>query len=106
VPETRPTPLQRHYINLSVVALVSGVVAISALELGAGLGNPLVKLCVLVGAPILFVTTVDAGVRIWRSAWAWMPVDRVKGLFRLGWIVVVVVGLVSLTVATILVLAA
>jgi len=106
VPETRPTPLQRHYINLSVVALVSGVVAISALELGAGLGNPLVKLCVLVGAPILFVTTIDAGVRIWRSAWAWMPVDRVKGLFRLGWIVVVVVGLVSLTVATILVLAA
>jgi hypothetical protein len=106
VPETRPTPLQRHYINLSVIALICGVVAITALELGAGLGSPLVKLCVLVGAPILFVTTVDAGVRIWRSAWAWMPVDRVKGVFRLCWIVVVVVGLVAIVTASLTVLAA
>ena len=44
-----------------------------------GLGSPLVKLCVLVAAPLLFVTTVDATLRIWRSAWAWMPVDRGKG---------------------------
>jgi hypothetical protein len=106
VPETRPTPLQRHYINLSVIALVAGVVAITALELGAGLGSPLVRLCVLVGAPILFLTTVDAGLRIWRSAWAWMPVDRAKGLFRLCWIVVAIVGLAALGAATVLVLAA
>jgi hypothetical protein len=106
VPEVRPTPLQRHYVNLSVIALLCGVVAITALEFGAGPGSPLVKLCVLIGAPILFATTVDAGLRIWRSAWAWMPVDRAKGLFRLCWIVVAVVGLVALTGATALVLSA
>lgn len=87
VPETAPTPLQPHYVNLSVVALVAGVVAITTLEMGAGLGHPLVKVSVLVGAPPLFVTTADATLRIWRSAWAWMPVDRGKGLFRLAWVV-------------------
>ena len=86
VPEAAPTPLQRQYVNLSVIALVAGVVAISALEMGAGLGHPLVKLSVLVGAPLLFATTADATVRIWRSAWAWMPVDRGRGLFRLSWV--------------------
>ena len=33
VPETRPTPLQDAFIYLSVVVLVCGVVAISALNL-------------------------------------------------------------------------
>jgi hypothetical protein len=86
VPETVPTPLQHHFINLSVVALVAGAIAITALELGAPLGHPLVKLCVLIAAPILLLTTADAAVRIWRSAWAWMPIDRGRGLFRLGWL--------------------
>jgi hypothetical protein len=36
---------------------------------------------VLIGAPLLVITTADAIVRIWRSAWAWMPVDG-KGAFR------------------------
>ncbi len=103
VPETHPTPLQRHYISLSVVALLCGAVAISALELGAPLGSPLVKLCVLVGGPILFATTADAGLRIWRSAWAWMPVDRGRGWFRLSWVVVVVLGLAALVAATVVV---
>ena len=49
VPETRPTPLQPHYINLSVIVLICGAIAITALELGAGFGNPLVKLCVFIG---------------------------------------------------------
>jgi len=35
VPETAPTPLQCHYINLSVVVLFCGAIAITALELGA-----------------------------------------------------------------------
>ena len=87
VPETAPTPLQRHYVSLSVVALVAGVVAITALEMGAGLGHPIVKASVLVAAPLLFLTTADATLRIWRSAWAWMPADRAKGLFRLAWVV-------------------
>lgn len=87
VPEIAPTPLQAHYIGLSVVALICGFIAISALELGAPLGSPLVKLCVLVGAPPLVATTLDATLRIWRSAWAWMPVDRGKAWFRLAWVV-------------------
>ena len=96
VPEVRPTPLQRHYINLSVVALVAGAVAITALNLGAGLGSPLVKLCVIAAAPILLLTTADAGLRIWRSAWAWMPVDRGKGLFRLSWVAATAILLVAI----------
>ncbi len=106
VPETDPTPLQRHYINLSVIALICGAVAITALELGSGLGSPLVKLCVIVGAPILAATTADATLRIWRSAWAWMPVDPGKGLFRLCWVAVTVVLLALLAVATAVVLLA
>ena len=93
VPEVAPTPLQKHYINLSVPVLIAGLIAITALNLGARLGDPLIKLCVLIAAPLLVITTSDAIVRIWRSAWAWMPVDRGKGLFRLAWVAVSVVGL-------------
>lgn len=103
VPETRPTPLQEHYINLSVIALVCGVVAISALELGAGFASPIVRICVLVGAPILLVTTADACLRIWRSAWAWMPVNRGRGLFRLAWVAATLVLIVVLLAASVLV---
>lgn len=106
VPEERPTPLQRHYINLSVVALIAGAVAITALNLGARLGDPLIKLCVGVAAPILFLTTADATVRIWRSAWAWMPVDRGRGLFRLAWVAASVILIAILGLATFVVLAA
>ncbi len=86
VPETAPTPLQRQYVNLSVIALIAGAIGITAVELGMPFGSPLVKLCVLVAAPIIVLTTADAALRIWRSAWAWMPVDRGKGLFRLAWL--------------------
>ena len=106
VPEVAPTPLQRHYINLSVVVLICGAIAITALELGASLGSPLVKLCVLIAAPLLVVTTADAVLRIWRSAWAWMPIDRTKGLFRLAWVAVSAVGLTALVAASIVVLTA
>jgi hypothetical protein len=106
VPEVAPTPLQKHYINLSVVVLICGAIAITALNLGARLGDPLIKLCVVVAAPLLVVTTSDAIVRIWRSAWAWMGVDRGKGLFRLAWVVVSLVGLGALVVAAIAVLLA
>lgn len=106
VPETAPTPLQKHYINLSVVALVAGFVAITALNLGARLGDPLIKLCVLVGAPILLATTADATVRIWRSARAWMPVDRGRAWFRLAWVAATVVLLAAVVVAALVVLTA
>ena len=106
VPEVAPTPLQKHYINLSVPVLICGAIAITALELGARLGDPLVKLCVLIAAPLLTITTVDATVRIWRSAWAWMPVDRNKGLFRLAWVVVSLIFLVLIGAASAVVLTA
>ena len=106
VPETAPTPLQRHYINLSVIVLICGAIAISALELGVSLGSPLVKLCVIIATPLLLLTTADAVLRIWRSAWAWMPVDRGRGLFRLAWVAVSVVGLTALTLAAIVVILA
>jgi hypothetical protein len=106
VPEVAPTPLQRHYVMLSVVVLVCGAIAITALELGVPLGSPLVKLCVLIALPLLVITTADAVVRIWRSAWAWMAVDRTKGLFRLAWVAVSVVGLVALVAGGCIVLLA
>lgn len=106
VPEVAPTPLQKHYINLSVVVLICGAVAITALNLGAHLGDPLIKLCVIVATPLLVVTTADAIVRIWRSAWAWMAVDRGRAWFRLAWVAVSLVGLAALIGAAIVVLLA
>ena len=106
VPETAPTPLQKHYVLLSVPVLILGAIAITALEIGTPLGSPLIKICVLIAAPLLVLTTADAVVRIWRSAWAWMPVDRTKGLFRLAWVATSLVGLAGLiAAATIAVLA-
>lgn len=106
VPEIAPTPLQPYYINLSVVVLICGAVAITALNLGARIGDPLIKLCVLVAAPLLVVTTADAVLRIWRSARAWMPVDAGKGWFRLAWVAVSIVGLLLLIAAAVAVLLA
>jgi len=106
VPEIAPTPLQKHYINLSVIVLICGAIAITALELGTPLGSPLVKLCVVIAAPLLVVTTADAILRIWRSAWAWMPIDRVKGVFRLAWVAVSLIGLALLIAASIVVIVA
>ena len=104
VPEVAPTPLQHHYVLLSVPVLIAGTIAITAVELGAAPGSLLVKLCVLLAAPLLVVTTADAILRIWRSAWAWMPVDRVKGTFRLAWVAVSLIGLAALVAAAIFVL--
>jgi hypothetical protein len=106
VPETAPTPLQKHYVLLSVPVLILGAIAITALELGTPLGSPLIKLCVLVAAPLLVITTGDAVVRIWRSAWAWMPVDATRGLFRLAWVVASLVGLAALVAAAVIVVRA
>lgn len=106
VPETRPTPLQKHFVLVSAPALVLGAIAITALELGVGFGSPIVKLCVLLAAPLLLVTTADAALRIWRSAWAWMPVNRGRGLFRLAWLIVAFVWLFVVAFAVVLVLGA
>ena len=106
VPEIAPTPLQKHYVLLSVPVLVLGAITITALELGTPLGSPLIKVCVAIAAPLLVITTVDAVVRIWRSAWAWMPVDRTRAWFRLAWVAVSVTGLAALVAAAFAALAA
>jgi hypothetical protein len=94
VPETKPTPLQNAFIELSIVVLVCGVVAIAALELGAAFGSPVVKLAVAIGGLVLIAVTADAILRIWRSAFAWLPVDRGRGLFRFVWVGVLGLSLV------------
>jgi hypothetical protein len=106
VPETAPTPLQKQYINLSAPALFAGFVAITALETGSPLSSPLVKVCVLVGAPLLIVANADAVLRIWRSARAWMPVNRGRALFRLAWVAAAVIGLAVIGAAALFVLVA
>jgi hypothetical protein len=106
VPETAPTPLERQYINLSFVALIAGAIAITAVEIGAPIGSPLVKACVVVGAPLILIANGDATVRIWRSAWAWMPVNRGRGLFRLAWVAAAAIGLLAIAAASVLVLTA
>jgi hypothetical protein len=93
-------------VLVSAPALVLGAIAITALELGAGFDSLLVKVCVLVAAPLLLVTTADAALRIWRSAWAWMPVDRGRALFRLAWLVPAVVFFLLVIGAVLLVLGA
>ena len=67
IPETQPTPLQRHYINLSAIALV--------------------------GAPLFVITTADAALRFYRSARAWLPIDRGRALFRLTWVLAALLGI-------------
>lgn len=104
MPETRPTPLQDVFIYLSLVVLVCGVVAISALELGASLSDPLVRVPVLVGGAILALVTSDALLRVWRSAWAWLPIDRGRGLFRFVWAAVLAASLIGVAGAIWLVL--
>jgi hypothetical protein len=98
VPESRPTPLQGAFIYLSVVVAVCGVVAITAVELGTPLGSPLVRIPALVGGALLALVTVEAMLRIWRSAWAWLPVDRGRGVFRFVWLATLAVALGCLAV--------
>jgi hypothetical protein len=106
VPETAPTRLQKQFVPLSAIALIAGAIAITALELGVPVSNPLIKLCALTAAPILLVTTIDATVRIWRSVWAWMPVDRGRALFRLAWVVVALVFIAIVISVSVIVLTA
>lgn len=90
VAETRPTPLQDWFIYLSLIVLICGTVAISALELGAQPADLIVRVPVAIGALVLAVVTADAVVRVWRSAWAWLPVNRDRGLFRFAWVAVLI----------------
>ena len=93
IPETKPTPLQRYDIHLSAIALVAGALAITALEAGTPMSSPVVKFCALVAVPIFVVTTADAALKFYRSAWAWMPINLRRGLFRLTWVLAALLGI-------------
>jgi hypothetical protein len=102
--ETKPTPLQRHYINLSAIALVAGALAITALETGSSLTSPIVKFCGLIAVPIFILTTADAALKFWRSAKAWMPIDRGRAMFRLLWVAAALMGIgIALGFASVLI---
>jgi hypothetical protein len=106
IPETAPTPLQKQYINLSAIALIAGALTITALNAGIPMTSPLVKLFVLIGAPILVITTADAALRFWRSAKAWMAVDRGRAMFRLVWAAAALLGIgIVIGVASVILLA-
>ncbi len=106
VPEERPTPLRDSFIFVSIGALVCGVIAIVALELGTPLSSWWVRLPVLVGGVLLLAVTIDAIVRIARSAKAWMPVHAPTGWFRVVWVAVLVAAaLVTVGVMGIVLLA-
>jgi hypothetical protein len=106
IAETAPTPLQKHYINLSAIALVAGAIAITAFEAGIPLESPIIKLCALIGAPLFVLTTADAALRFWRSAWAWMPVNVGRGLFRIAWAAAALLGIgIVVGIASVILLA-
>jgi hypothetical protein len=106
LPETEPTPLQKQYINLSAIALIAGALTITALNAGIPMTSPLVKLFVLVGAPILVITTADAALRFWGRARAWLPVDRGRAIFRLVWTLAALLGIgIVIGIASVILLA-
>jgi hypothetical protein len=85
VPESNPPVLGDWFIYLSVVVLICGVVAITALNFGADMRSAVVRFPGLVAIGLLIPLSADAGIRSWRSAWAWLPVDLPRGLSRFVW---------------------
>jgi hypothetical protein len=103
VPEVRPPLLGDWFIYLSVVVLICGVVAITALELGSPVESAWVRIPAIIAAVLLTVVAADATLRTWRSAWVWLPVDRGRGLFRFLWSAVLA-GVLVASVALVIVL--
>lgn len=95
VPEANPPLLGDWFIYLSVIVLFAGVIAITALEFGNSLTATVVRIPALVASILLVPISADAAVRVWRSAWTWLPVDRARGLFRFVWAAVLVGILVA-----------
>jgi hypothetical protein len=85
VPELSPPLLGDWFIYLSVIVLICGVIAITALEFGSPVQSALVRVPAAIATAFLLPVAADGAVRVWRSAWAWLPVDRNRGLFRFVW---------------------
>ena len=90
------------FIYLSVVVLACGVTVITALSFGAELSSGLVRVPAMIGGGLLLILSTDALLRVWRSAWAWLRVDRARGLFRFVW-VAVLAAISAVTVAWLIV---
>jgi hypothetical protein len=88
VPETNPPLLGDWFIYLSVVVLVCGVIAITALNLGQTLDSAIVRIPTIIGAAILALVATDAALRTYRSIWAWWPISRARAIQRAVWTVV------------------
>lgn len=101
VPESNPAVLGDWFIYLSVVVLVCGVLVITALNFGASLTAPLVRVPALVGAGLVIPLSIDAAIRSWRSAWAWLPIDRPRGLARFVWAAVLCAIFVASVIAVV-----
>jgi len=106
VPESNPPVLGDWFIYLSVVVLICGVVVITALNFGSTLASVVVRLPALVGAGLLIPLSADAAVRSWRSAWAWLPVDRPRGLARFVWTIVMAATFVVSIIAVLAIVSA
>ncbi|MBX3028817.1 MAG: hypothetical protein KF809_01525 [Chloroflexi bacterium] len=106
VPEERPTPLRDSFIYVSIGVLVCGVMAIVALELGTPFSSLWVRIPVLIGGVLLLIVTIDAIVRIARSARAWMPVHRATAWFRVVWAAVLTAAAIATVAVMVLVLVA
>jgi hypothetical protein len=95
VPESNPAVLGDWFIYLSVVVLVCGVIAITALNFGATPTSAIVRFPALVAVGLLIPLSADACLRAWRSAWAWLPIDKPRGLARFVWAAVLAVTFVA-----------
>lgn len=96
VPEVKPPLLGDWFIYLSVVVLISGVIAITALEMGNQITDGIVRWPGVIAVALLTLVAADGALRTWRSAWVWMPISRGRGLQRLVWAVVLLsVAIVS-----------
>lgn len=106
VPEANPPLLGDWFIYLSIIVLVCGVIAISALEFGNSIQSGLVRVPAIIASVLMVPISADAAIRVWRSAWAWLPVDRNRGLFRFVWaavLVAILIAAVTLTIALLVV---
>jgi len=106
VPESNPAVLGDWFIYLSVVVLISGVIAITALEFGSKPTDAIVRIPAVIALGLLVPLSADAGVRAWRSALAWMPVDKPRGLARFVWAGVLAVTFVAAIVGVVLLVTA
>ena len=95
LPEAKPPVFGDWFIYLSVIVLFCGIIAITALNFGATLRDPIVKLTGAIAAGLLAPLSADAAIRSWRAAWVWLPVDKPRAYSRFIWTLVLVASFVA-----------